>query len=227
LHLFNRAQRYLRAYAGLGRLNRQTAALLDRPEELIALTFEYSDAFLKPIQMEEELVQLLREVRKLNPSTVLEIGTSMGGTLYLWTRLARPDALILSLDLPGGKFGGGYSPFRTPVYRRFAREQQKLHLMRANSHDRPTFQEVTRLLGDQKIDLLFIDGDHTYDGVKMDWEMYSSLVRPGGLVVFHDVAGNYEDTQVKRFWDSIKTGYEYREYMVHPVGHYGIGVLFK
>jgi predicted O-methyltransferase YrrM len=36
------------------------------------------------------------------------------------------------------------------------------------------------------LDLLFIDGDHSYDGVKSDWEAYKQLLRPGSIVVFHD-----------------------------------------
>jgi predicted O-methyltransferase YrrM len=224
---FDRALRYIEAYAGLEKLNRATASLIDRPSELIARTFSYSGAFLQPIQVEEELASLLEDVKQLAPRTIVEIGTSMGGTLYLWTRLARADAVIVSIDLPGGQFGGGYSPLRSPVYRRFARERQKLHLMRADSHASSTLAQVESLLCGERIDFLFIDGDHTYEGVRQDWEMYSPLVRPGGLVVFHDVAGNYDTTQVKRFWDSVKTGYRYREYMVHPRGQYGIGVLFK
>ena len=57
--------------------------------------------------------------------------------------------------------------------------------------------------------------------------MYLPLVRPGGMVVFHDIAGNYDDTQVKKLWDSIKQDFEYREYSVDPSGKYGIGVLFN
>jgi predicted O-methyltransferase YrrM len=227
MNLLDRAWRCATAYAGLGKLNRLADSLLYRPGELIASTFLYRGGFLQPIQIEEELAHLLEDVRKLNPSTVLEIGTSMGGTLYLWTRLAKHDATIVSLDLPGGKFGGGYSFLRIPVYRRFARPGQRLHLIRANSHQDATLMQVKSRFGLRQVDLLFIDGDHTYEGVKRDWEMYSPLVRQGGLVVFHDVAGNYEDTQVKRFWDSIKTSYEHREYMVHPKGLYGIGVLCK
>jgi cephalosporin hydroxylase len=166
-------------------------------------------------------------VRTLKPQTVLEIGTHRGGTLYLWARMAQPDAILISIDLPGGKFGGGYSPFRTPIYRRFAQERQKLHLMRANSHHPSTIAETKRLLSGHPVDLLFIDGDHTYEGVKKDWEMYSPLVRSGGLIVFHDVAGNYEDTQVKTFWDEIKMNHPHREYMTHPEKLYGIGVLRK
>jgi predicted O-methyltransferase YrrM len=223
----DRVLRYARAYIGLEQLNRATASLADRPAELIARTFRYSGAFLQPIQIEEELVLLLDDVRRLAPRIVVEIGTSMGGTLYLWTRLAQPDAIIISVDLPGGQFGGGYSPLRIPIYRRFAREQQKLHLMRADSHENSTLDQVKSLLGGASIDFLFIDGDHTYEGVGKDWEMYSPLVRPGGLVAFHDVAGNYDTTQVKKFWDGVKSGYQHREYMFHPRGHYGIGVLFR
>lgn len=36
------------------------------------------------------------------------------------------------------------------------------------------------------LDLLFIDGDHSYEGVKADWEAYKHFLKPGSLVVFHD-----------------------------------------
>ncbi len=222
-----RTARYVKAYMGIGGLNRRTASLIDRPEEMLAETAKYCDAFLFPFQVPEEFVRLLEDVRRLNPQTVLEIGTHRGGTLYLWARLARPDAILVSIDLPGGKFGGGYSPFRAPIYRRFAQQRQKLHLMRANSHGESTLEKTKRLLAGHQIDLLFIDGDHAYEGVKKDWEMYSPLVRSGGLIVFHDVAGNYGETQVKAFWDTIKTSYAHKEYMAHPEGLYGIGVLQK
>lgn len=217
--------RLTRAYLGIGNLCRRASPLLDRPAELIRMCFRFCDSFLAPIQIEEELAHLVADVRALRPAAVLEIGTSMGGTLFLWTRLATNDATIVSVDLPGGSFGGGYSPLRTPVYRLFARESQDLQLMRANSHESGTLDKVRRIFDPAPVDLLFIDGDHTYEGVKRDWEMYSPLVRPGGLVAFHDIAGNYDDTQVKRFWDSIKDNYEHREYSVDPKGYYGIGVI--
>jgi hypothetical protein len=45
--------------------------------------------------------------------------------------------------------------------------------------------------------------------------------------VFHDIAGNYDETQVKRLWDSIKSDFRHREYAVDPGGYYGIGILLK
>jgi predicted O-methyltransferase YrrM len=37
------------------------------------------------------------------------------------------------------------------------------------------------------IDLLFIDGDHSYDACLADWQAYMSLLKPGGWVAFHDI----------------------------------------
>ena len=37
------------------------------------------------------------------------------------------------------------------------------------------------------MDFLFIDGDHSYEGVKRDFADYAPLVRPGGLIAFHDI----------------------------------------
>ena len=54
-----------------------------------------------------------------------------------------------------------------------------------------------------------IDGDHTYEGVKQDFEMYSPLVRDGGLIGFHDVVESDEnkstDTLVYKFWQELPT----------------------
>jgi predicted O-methyltransferase YrrM len=49
------------------------------------------------------------------------------------------------------------------------------------------------------IDLLFIDGDHSYDGVRRDWELFSPLVSAFGIVVFHDTLWGLEpDSQRER-----------------------------
>lgn len=37
-----------------------------------------------------------------------------------------------------------------------------------------------------ELDLFFIDGDHSYEGAKADWELYKDLLKPGAIVIFHD-----------------------------------------
>jgi predicted O-methyltransferase YrrM len=55
-------------------------------------------------------------------------------------------------------------------------------------------RKVNLLVGDSRtvepppapLELLFIDGDHSYEGAKADFERWSAFVRPGGHVLFHD-----------------------------------------
>lgn len=49
---------------------------------------------------------------------------------------------------------------------------------------------------DIKIDFLFIDGDHSYEGVKTDFELYSKLLVDNGIIVIHDTDESYENTLI-------------------------------
>jgi predicted O-methyltransferase YrrM len=49
---------------------------------------------------------------------------------------------------------------------------------------------------DSKIDLLFIDGDHSYDGVKQDWELFSPYLSPFGIAIFHDTIWDLQPDSV-------------------------------
>lgn len=183
----------------------------------------------KPLQIKGEIEQLLSLIQQRAPSKILEIGTANGGTLFLFARVAAPNATLLSLDLPAGNYGGGYSPIRIPLYLSFARNKQKIFLLRGNSHDRSNVDRVTNRLGEAKLDFLFIDGDHSYEGVKKDFELYSPLVRSGGVIAFHDVASHAasDACDVDRFWNEIKNNFKHLEIIEsQDQGWAGIGVLF-
>jgi predicted O-methyltransferase YrrM len=62
------------------------------------------------------------------------------------------------------------------------RVDQIFQMIEADSHSPATANAVQA----DQIDLLFLDGDHTYEGVKADWDLWSPLVRPGGIIAFHD-----------------------------------------
>jgi hypothetical protein len=49
---------------------------------------------------------------------------------------------------------------------------------------------------DIKIDFLFIDGDHSYEGVKKDFDLYSTLLSKHGVIILHDTDPNYEETLI-------------------------------
>ncbi|MBS7635674.1 class I SAM-dependent methyltransferase [Candidatus Bathyarchaeota archaeon] len=194
-----------------------------------AFSFQYLTFSIKPAQVEYEIIKLLEIVKELEPKLILEIGTAGGGTLFLFSRIADPEATILSIDLPGGAFGGGYPEWKMSLFQGFAKNGQKIKLLRADSHDLNTLRRVKEILGDALLDFLFIDGDHTYEGVKRDFEMYSPLVRKGGIIAFHDiVSGPPENVGgVPEFWNEIKSGYRHLEVVKDwNQGGYGIGVLY-
>jgi predicted O-methyltransferase YrrM len=180
------------------------------------------------MQVRSELLEFASLIQDQRPKAFLEIGTRNGGTFFVLCRLADPQAIVISLDLPGGRFGGGYTFFQIPVMRRMKKARQKLHLFRADSHSIETQIRVTRALQGVQLDLLFIDGDHTYHGVRRDFQMYSPLVKPGGIVAFHDIVQVPDaGVEVARFWNEIKPGYRHREIIEdRQQGWGGIGVLY-
>ena len=49
---------------------------------------------------------------------------------------------------------------------------------------------------DIKIDYLHIDGDHSYEGVKKDFELYSTIMSENGIITIHDTDQKYQDTLI-------------------------------
>jgi predicted O-methyltransferase YrrM len=205
-------------------------------EGLVGLvkSFNYAGITAPAWQKTSEITALLRLLQAEPPQTVLEIGTAGGGTLFLLARVAAADALLVSVDLRHGRFGGGYPAWRGRFYRSFAREDQRVEPLRGNSHDQRLKMRVERLLDGRALDFLFIDGDHAYDGVQQDFADYSPLVPPGGLIAFHDIVpggfGKHGDPGgVPTFWRELRAS---RPDVIELVedwewGSCGIGVLRK
>lgn len=175
-------------------------------------------------QKRAELSSLISLLKRRKLRSIVEIGTAKGGTLYVWCRVAEPDALIVSIDLPGGPFGGGYTLKDMKTFRSYKRKHQKLCFLRLDSHKQTTVKELKQKLKGQEIDLLFIDGDHTYSGVKKDFQLYAPLVKRNGLVVLHDILYHPEVPQCKvnKFWNELKRRFTYKEFK-KPKENWGWG----
>jgi predicted O-methyltransferase YrrM len=179
-------------------------------------------------QKESEIRGLLAEVRRLRPRRILEIGSSAGGTLFLWTRAATDDATIVSIDLPAGGLDDPEEAERLRRFERFRRGRQRLYLLRADSHAGLTQRRLAEILGGQALDFLFIDGDHSYDGVRRDFDDYTALVRPDGLVALHDVHPHSRGWggDVPRFWREVRDRYAGGELLESPAQDgFGIGLI--
>jgi predicted O-methyltransferase YrrM len=151
---------------------------------------------------------MMAMVNRLRPAVVVEIGTYKGGTLRCWSAVSPSSTVFISIDLPGGGFGGGYTENEAQTFRAGMKSGQTLECVRADSHDPATRDRVVSILASRSIDFLFIDGDHTYEGVKVDYGLYSGLVRPGGLVALHDIVPHpaRASCRVHEFWAELRAG---------------------
>ena len=208
---------------------------LPTPEMQMTLAYLFQGkGYYQTLGLKQNMVELLGLVNVLRRQPlqrVCEIGTFKGGTLFVWCQLAVPDAQLISIDLPGGQFGGGYHERSLPFFQAFCQPGQALQCLRGSSHDAGIRAEFTQTLGGNKLDFLFIDGDHSYAGVKQDFEFYSQHVRAGGLIAFHDIVRRERqpDIQVHRFWNEVKAQYRHEEF-IEPSAErrkIGIGLIYK
>jgi len=143
----------------------------------------------------EDFKRALPHLKRIKPKVIVEIGTYLGGSARLWQALFKPDVLI------------------TIDRKKLASDLEDcLYLHEHLSKDPRTVAAVIDFLDGTPIDLLFLDGGHLYDDVKADFELYSPLVRHGGLVLFHDIYNdNPGAVEVPRYWQELKASRDYVE----------------
>jgi len=185
---------------------------------------------IRATQKRGEILGLMRRVTSLESRRVCEIGGAAGGTLFLLSRACPAGTRVLSVDLL-------YSLAQRLAYHRIGGPGQRITCLAADSHATRTVGTVRRWLSGEALDVLFIDGDHTYAGVREDFVRYAPLVRPGGIVALHDINPDYrtrfgQETaawvgEVPCLWDEVKRAFPNCEELIEDPEQdgYGIGIV--
>jgi predicted O-methyltransferase YrrM len=124
---------------------------------------------------------LWRRAHGLRDATVAEIGRSKGGSTLLLAAAVGEGSHVYSYDLHVKATAGAESD-----------AELRGVLERYELADR-----VTLVVGDSRTsepppspcDLVLVDGDHSYEGVRADFEAWHDRMRPGGHMLFHDAVG--------------------------------------
>lgn len=160
-------------------------------------------------------------VRWAEPSRIVELGTHYGCSFFAFCQAlqdGRSDAEVMAIDTwegeeHSGRYGEEVFDFVTStIERRFASVNTRIQ--------RSLFDEALDLVPDGSVDILHIDGLHTYDAVSHDYRTWVDKVAPNGIVLFHDVAPSSGYGSVQ-FWQEIRdTGPGFA--FLHS---FGLGVL--
>lgn len=132
----------------------------------------------------DEAAYLFRLARSLGPgATLVEIGRSRGGTTLLLAAAMPDDARLVSYDLHAKKTPGPTGPELDAelrgVLERYALADRVELLVADSQSVRPP---------SSRCELVLVDGDHSYEGVRADFEHWRDTIPAGGHLVFHDAA---------------------------------------
>lgn len=160
-------------------------------------------------------------VRWAKPDRIVELGTHYGCSYFAFCQALLADQSnceAIAIDTWEGEEHSGlygeevFQFFTKTLERRFAGVNTRVQ--------RSLFDDALDLVADGSVDILHIDGLHTYDAVRHDYETWKDKVAPNGIVLFHDVAPS-SGYGSSTYWQEIKEGRPNFAFM-HS---FGLGVL--
>jgi len=173
----------------------------------------------RALQKPTELASFLAVLADLEPRPriMVEIGCDAGGTLWAWRQIGIPR--VIGIEYPDEHSDDNPWGTDNPLV------PHGCEIIRGDSHADDTRRALTDLLGGEPIDVLFIDADHTFEGVKQDYLMYAPMVANEGLIAMHDVSPHphHPGVGVQKLWQGI--GGDKEEILLPPTHWGGIGFV--
>jgi hypothetical protein len=184
-------------------------------------------------QVKSELDALLARLKGCRTDRILEIGTGKGGTLWHWLDLLRAEdctrsrRVVITLDNESpGDLVRGTSELERSLFLSWSPKGVDLYAWNADSGAPSTGDRVRLVVKD--VDFLFIDGGVDFEARWQDWQLYRTLVRPGGLIAVHPIQmvdGLYGP---RHAWEGFKAqatreGWHWEELIENP-GNPGTGI---
>lgn len=157
----------------------------------------------------------------VKPSVIVELGVHKGDSLLTMSQICSDflfDTELYGVDHWEGDPQSGF--YQSNVYEDILKTSKKyfnnLNLIRGN------FNEVVNRFSDESIDILHIDGFHSYKEVKNDFDTWFPKVKKTGVIMLHDICSKSEDFGVNELWKDLKKRFNYAEFYLSQ----GLGVIF-
>lgn len=163
-------------------------------------------------------------LRNLKPKKVVELGTHLGCSLFSFSQAIKDSKLNTTVDAvdtwQGDDHAGSYDEIvlnKVKEIKKAYYSKLKLNLVRK------TFNQARKGYVDNSIDILHIDGCHTYKAVKHDYDTWFSKVKPDGIILLHDTSAREPGFGIHKLFNEIKKTQKTIEF-AHS---FGLGVVFK
>jgi len=162
--------------------------------------------------------------RALRPETYVELGVGTGGSLTAAATAAatyQTPTMLVGIDSWQGDEHSGYYEYYEgdAMYRDlcdyFATTFPQVRV------ERGFFADILPRFAAGSVDILHIDGLHTYDAVKGDFTSWFDRVSPNGVILLHDIAVQDRGFGVYRLWNELKEHFTTLEFH-HS---FGLGVV--
>lgn len=168
-------------------------------------------------QVPEEYAELLFKIKEKSPKSYLEVGIGNGGS-WLTCSHFNKDTLEVSHAVDNLSYSFAAQKYEEVL---FIRSYLSNHIKNVDffySYSTPFLLNCN-----QKYDVIFIDGDHSYQGVKSDYENSIRLLNEGGIMIFHDI-NSKGAPGVTQFWNEFKSNHKFHE-IIHS-DTCGIGIFY-
>lgn len=161
-------------------------------------------------------------VQTQRPRSFVELGTHTGNSYFTFCQAVKVAAcatLCYAVDTwQGDEHAGKYGE---EIYQTVNATNSK-HYSAFSSLLRMTFDQALGVIPDGTVDLLHIDGLHTYEAVRHDFETWLPKLTPDALVLFHDTHVYERGFGVWKFWKEVRAQYPHSLDFQHS---HGLGVL--
>ncbi len=143
-------------------------------------------------------------VASVRPELIVELGTHYGESYFGFCQAVSENNLACrcyAVDSWQGELHAGF--YDESVYRDVS-EYNEEHYRSISFLLRMSFDEARKSFSNESIDILHIDGLHTYGSVSHDFENWISAVKPGGIVLLHDTSARHADFGVWKLWNDLE-----------------------
>ncbi len=162
-------------------------------------------------------------VQITTPKTLVELGTHAGASYSAFCQAvvqSKIDTKCFAVDTWQGDENTAGFEYGTNVLETLRKSHDPLYSS-FSKLIQSTFDDALPQFTDGSTDLLHIDGFHTYEAVKHDFETWLPKMSKDGIILFHDITVHQESFGVHRLWEEIKGSHAHFEF--HHSN--GLGVL--